>query len=131
MSWVGHLMNCLLLAVFPMGDWRSFGHLSNLSQLCVERRPGSISDSLFPMCSKVEDMLKRSFAEHHAQKAQPDNLAQMEKAENAIKALQNKEWPTGYNMCSRSEMEKYHKQTMTVKEINERNNKQLLASRLN
>lgn len=75
-------------------------------------------------------MLKRSFAEHHAQKAQPDNQAQVEKAENAIKSLRSKEWPTCYRMCSRSDMESYHKQTMIVKEINERNNKQLLVTYL-
>lgn len=82
------------------------------------------------MHSQVEDMLKRSFAEHHAQKAQPGNIAQVEKAEHAIKALQNREWPTCYKNCSREEIEGYHRQTLAINDYNTNNKAQLMVSTL-
>lgn len=75
-------------------------------------------------------MLKRSFAEHHAQKAQPGNIAQVEKAEHAIQGLQNREWPSCYRSCSREEIESYHRHILAINEYNTKKKAQLMVSRL-
>ncbi|GMH32178.1 hypothetical protein BSKO_00012 [Bryopsis sp. KO-2023] len=77
---------------------------------------------------KVEDMLKRSFAEFHAQKAQPGHMAQVEKAENAVKNLQTKGWPECYRKCSREIVQNYHRLTQSIRDFNEK--KRLVATLL-
>jgi hypothetical protein len=53
-------------------------------------------------------MLKRSFAEFHAQKAQPEQLAELEAGRALAAAYAARPWPPCYVGCSRAEVEEYH-----------------------
>ena len=48
---------------------------------------------------KVEDMLKRSFAEFHAQKALPELLVAHDLAVEKLTVLRAKPWPEGTDLC--------------------------------
>ena len=50
---------------------------------------------------QVEDMLKRSFAEFHAQRAQPDKLAAVARGQRQLDAYKAAPWPDCYLGCSR------------------------------
>ena len=47
-------------------------------------------------------MLKRSFAEFHAQRAQPELLAALERGQGALAALRARPWPASPLATSRS-----------------------------
>lgn len=65
-------------------------------------------------------MLKRSFAEFHAQKSIAGHVAQIERLDEALKALQEKDWPDCSKSCTRSAVEDYCTKTATLKELNNR-----------
>lgn len=52
-------------------------------------------------------MLKRSFAEFHAQKAAPEALQAMEAARRKLAALRARPWPASYLGTTREEVEEY------------------------
>eukprot|EP00873_Tetraselmis_striata_P040414 jgi/Tetstr1/460678/TSEL_005874.t1 len=56
---------------------------------------------------KVEDMMKRSFAEFHAQKALPDALNMLSLGEAHLRALEGRPWPLCYLGCSREAVLEY------------------------
>ncbi|KAK9806276.1 hypothetical protein WJX72_008182 [[Myrmecia] bisecta] len=56
---------------------------------------------------KVEDMLKRSFAEFRAQRAAPEALQALEKGQAALSALRTRPWPAGLHGTTREEVEHY------------------------
>ncbi len=45
------------------------------------------------MCDQVEDMLKRSFAEFHAQRSHPEALQKLAEGKARLDALRAKPWP--------------------------------------
>ena len=55
----------------------------------------------------VEDMMKRSFAEFHAQRAQPEVIEAMERAQKVLKKLHKQPWPKSPLETSRKEVEEY------------------------
>ncbi|EFJ42164.1 hypothetical protein VOLCADRAFT_107417 [Volvox carteri f. nagariensis] len=56
---------------------------------------------------KVEDMLKRSFAEFHAQRAAPAGAAELSDVERRLAAAAAAPWPATSLGCSREEVEEY------------------------
>lgn len=50
---------------------------------------------------QVEDMLRRSFAEFHAQRAQPGKTAALTAGQAQLAAYQNTAWPTCIKGCDR------------------------------
>ncbi|GBF97557.1 hypothetical protein Rsub_10158 [Raphidocelis subcapitata] len=56
---------------------------------------------------KVEDMLRRSFAEFHAQRAQPERVAELEAGRHQLAAYASAEWPPCVLGCGRGEVERY------------------------
>lgn len=69
-----------------------------------------ISTSLFKnvIARQVEDMLKRSFAEFHAQKAQPESLLAMEKGQAALAKIRAKSFPQAFMGTTRDDIRQYH-----------------------
>ncbi len=59
-------------------------------------------------------MLKRSFAEFHAQRAAPDALAKLEAARAQLAALRARPWPHSYLGTTREEVEEYHSLTVRI-----------------
>lgn len=59
--------------------------------------------------AQVEDMLKRSFLEFHAQKAAPEAAAALARGQSALAALRAKPWPLPADApgCSRGEVQEY------------------------
>ncbi|KAK9854771.1 hypothetical protein WJX84_006472 [Apatococcus fuscideae] len=57
---------------------------------------------------KVEDMLKRSFAEFRAQTAAPEQQALLVKGQAALEALRAHPWPHSLRGTSRGEVEQYY-----------------------
>jgi len=56
---------------------------------------------------KVEDMLKRSFAEFHAQRCAPDEQKAIIAGQNALVKLQEKPWPVSNMDSTKEEVEHY------------------------
>jgi antiviral helicase SKI2 len=56
---------------------------------------------------KVEDMLRRSFAEFHAQRAQPGKQAALDLAQKRLRAYGNAPWPECARGCGRQQVEQY------------------------
>jgi len=56
---------------------------------------------------KVEDMLRRSFAEFHAQRAQPGKQAALELAQRRLRAYGRSAWPECGRGCDRPQVEDY------------------------
>ena len=56
---------------------------------------------------KVEDMLKRSFAEFHAQRCAPDEQKAIVAGQNALVKLQEKPWPVSSMASTKEEVEHY------------------------
>jgi len=56
---------------------------------------------------KVEDMLRRSFAEFHAQRAQPEKAAALELAQKRLAAYDRARWPECHRGCSRDDVRAY------------------------
>jgi antiviral helicase SKI2 len=56
---------------------------------------------------QVEDMLRRSFAEFHAQRAQPGKSAALAAGQTQLAAYQASRWPGCVRGCDRQELSQY------------------------
>ena len=56
---------------------------------------------------KVEDMLKRSFAEFHSQRAAPDAQNALKRGQDALRRLRSRPWPISPIGTTREEVEQY------------------------
>ena len=66
---------------------------------------------------KVEDMLRRSFAEFHAQRSAPEDKAAVALGHRALEKLRDKPWPETPTSLSRQEVEEYVDLSMNVERI--------------
>jgi antiviral helicase SKI2 len=57
--------------------------------------------------AQVEDMLRRSFAEFHAQRAQPGKSAALAAGQAQLAAYQASRWPGCVRGCERGELTQY------------------------
>ena len=57
---------------------------------------------------QVEDMLKRSFAEFHAQKAIGSQILKIEKADRILEGLKGKKWPDCRQNCTKLVLRHYY-----------------------
>ncbi|KAL3159262.1 hypothetical protein ABBQ32_011226 [Trebouxia sp. C0010 RCD-2024] len=57
---------------------------------------------------KVEDMLKRSFAEFHAQRSHPEALQKLAEGKARLEALRARPWPNSPQATSQQEVEEYY-----------------------
>ena len=62
-------------------------------------------------------MLKRSFAEFHAQKAQPGTLIALEKGYAALKNLQRQRFPEAMFGTTKEDIVEYHKVTQVIETL--------------
>eukprot|EP00887_Chlorella_sp_A99_P001266 scaffold14.g1266.t1 len=65
------------------------------------------SGRVVAVCAHVEDMLRRSFAEFHAQRAQPEQAAALARGELALRRLRARPWPASPLATSRAAVEEY------------------------
>ena len=63
-------------------------------------------------------MLKRSFAEFHAQKAQPETLTALEKGYAALQRLQKQRFPESMFGTLKEDIVEYHKVTQVIDTLN-------------
>jgi antiviral helicase SKI2 len=66
---------------------------------------------------QVEDMLKRSFLEFHAQKAAPEALIAVEKGHAALARLRARTWPVSAAGATRAEVEQYCEMSARIEEL--------------
>ena len=62
-------------------------------------------------------MLKRSFAEFHAQKAQPESLEAIEKGQAALARLRGQAFPEPLLGSTREDVVDYHNITQDIEDI--------------
>ena len=60
------------------------------------------------MCAQVEDMLKRSFAEFHAQRSHPEALQKLAEGKARLDALRAKPWPHSPHAASQQHVQEYY-----------------------
>lgn len=60
------------------------------------------------MCKQVEDMLKRSFAEFHAQRSHPEALQKLAEGKARLDALRAKPWPHSPHATSQQHVQEYY-----------------------
>ncbi|KAI3427058.1 hypothetical protein D9Q98_006998 [Chlorella vulgaris] len=78
---------------------------------------------------KVEDMLKRSFAEFRSQRAQPELLEALEKGQAALARLRSRPWPVSPLATSREEMERYCRLSMDIEGLDARLQAEVMSTR--
>ncbi|KXZ46609.1 hypothetical protein GPECTOR_42g820 [Gonium pectorale] len=78
---------------------------------------------------KVEDMLKRSFAEFHAQRSAPAGAAELAALESQLAAAAAAPWPATSLGCSRAEVEEYADVCEEVERLSERLQDALAANK--
>lgn len=78
---------------------------------------------------KVEDMLKRSFAEFHAQKAQPGMVETLQKGQEALRRLRHRPWPLSPQGTTREEVEEYAKASIAVEDLSKRLQEAIMSTR--
>lgn len=66
---------------------------------------------------QVEDMLKRSFAEFHAQKAQPESLAAIEKGQAALAKIRAQPFPQAFQGTTKQDVIDYHNITQDIDDL--------------
>ena len=66
---------------------------------------------------QVEDMLKRSFAEFHAQRAAPEALEALQQGQRRLAQLRARPWPGSPLGTGRQEVEEYHRLNMRIEEL--------------
>ena len=68
--------------------------------------------SFCPICGlmwlQVEDMLKRSFAEFHAQRSHPEALQKLAEGKARLETLRAKPWPSSPHATSQQDVEEYY-----------------------
>lgn len=62
-------------------------------------------------------MLKRSFAEFHAQRAAPDALVALQKGQERLAALRARPWPDSLLGTGREEVERYHALSQRIEDL--------------
>lgn len=70
-------------------------------------------------CTQVEDMLKRSFAEFHAQKAQPESLEALEKGQAALSRVRAQPFPKAMLGTSKEDIMDYHNITRDIEDLSQ------------
>lgn len=78
---------------------------------------------------KVEDMLRRSFAEFHAQRAQPGKSAALAAGQAQLAAYTNTPWPQCIQGCDRSVVERYCELGAAVEDLNQQLQETLMSNR--
>ncbi|WIA30222.1 hypothetical protein OEZ86_000313 [Tetradesmus obliquus] len=78
---------------------------------------------------KVEDMLRRSFAEFHAQRAQPGKSAALAAGQAQLAAYQGSRWPGCLKGCSRGELQQYVDLGQRIDDISSQLQEAVLGSR--
>ena len=68
-------------------------------------------------CVKVEDMLKRSFAEFHAQKAQPESRLALERGQKALAAIKARPLPEALHGTSREDVRQFHNISQDIQDL--------------
>lgn len=66
---------------------------------------------------KVEDMMRRSFAEFHAQRSAPEDKAAIVLGQKALEKLRDKPWPETPSLLTRDEVEEYVDLSMDIERI--------------
>jgi antiviral helicase SKI2 len=66
---------------------------------------------------KVEDMMRRSFAEFHAQRSAPEDKAAIVLGQKALEKLREKPWPETPSLLTREEVEEYVDLSMDIERI--------------
>ena len=79
---------------------------------------GSVTHHLHRVLFQVEEMLKRSFAEFHAQKAIGGHLRKIERLDAALKALKAKDWPDCPGDCTKTSLRQYYELHRRLNEMN-------------
>ena len=64
--------------------------------------------SIIIVCAQVEDMLKRSFAEFHAQRSHPEALQKLAEGKARLDALKAKPWPHSPHATSQQHVQEYY-----------------------
>ena len=59
-------------------------------------------------CVQVEDMLKRSFAEFHAQRSHPEALQKLAEGKARLEGLRARPWPNSPLATSQQDVEEYY-----------------------
>ena len=85
-----------------------------LALLC---RPNNLTLNAVAARAQVEDMLKRSFAEFHAQRAAPEAREALAAGEAALAALCARPWPASRRGTPRAEVERYWALTQRVEAL--------------
>lgn len=67
--------------------------------------------------AQVEDMLKRSFAEFHAQRAAPEAREALAAGKAALAALRARPWPPSRRGTPRNEVERYWALTQRIEAL--------------
>ena len=62
-------------------------------------------------------MLKRSFAEFHAQRAAPEALEALQKGQERLSQLRARPWPHSFQGTSRQDVEQYHSVGRRIEEL--------------
>jgi len=78
---------------------------------------------------KVEDMLKRSFAEFHAQRAQPEAQEALHKGQEALRKLRARPWPVSPLGTTRDAVEEYAEVAGAAEILGERVQEAMMATR--
>ncbi|CAL8471306.1 g10848 [Coccomyxa elongata] len=78
---------------------------------------------------KVEDMLKRSFAEFHAQRAAPEALEGLRAGQQRLAALRARPWPSSFLGTSREAVERYFALSQRIKALSVELQESVMGSR--
>ena len=78
---------------------------------------------------KVEDMMRRSFAEFHAQRSAPDDKAAVVLGQKALEKLREKPWPETPSSLTREEVEEYVDLSMDIERISSMIQEDVMPSR--
>lgn len=78
---------------------------------------------------KVEDMLKRSFAEFHSQRAAPEVQAALKKGQDALRRLRARPWPASPLGTTRGEVEEYASVARAAEVLGEEVQESVISSR--
>lgn len=62
-------------------------------------------------------MLKRSFAEFHAQRSQPEKLLALTKGQRALEGYKSAPWPSCLLGCSKEELQEYYSLSARIQEL--------------
>src|SRR5689334_8777967 len=79
----------------------------------------SCSTHPLPKPPQVEDMLRRSFAEFHAQRAQPGKSAALSAGAAQLDVYRSTPWPDCIRGCDREQLVEYCDITQKITDINE------------